>query len=87
MTGVQTCALPIYAIENVNISLTKDFDHRGLKASCKYPYTHIEIVIENDEPIVIDSQAISNYAAFNRKWDLDVLYIGQAYGKEGQRLA
>ena len=76
-----------YAIENVNISLTKDFDHRGLKASCKYPYTHIEIVIENDEPIVIDSQAISNYAAFNRKWDLDVLYIGQAYGKEGQRLA
>ncbi|RHR33798.1 hypothetical protein [Eubacterium sp. AF19-12LB] len=74
-------------IENVKMSLNRDIDHRKLKVNCKYPYTQIEIELENKNTITIDSQAISNYAGFNRKWNLEVLYIGQAYGKNGQRLA
>ena len=74
-------------IENVRMNLQKDFDHSKLKVSCKYPYTQIDIILENGNTMVVDSQAISNHAAFNRKWDFEVLYIGQAYGKDGQRLA
>ena len=47
----------------------------------------IDYLILKEGIMVVDSQAISNHAAFNRKWDFEVLYIGQAYGKDGQRLA
>lgn len=74
-------------VENVKMNLQNGFDHRKLKVTCQYPYTQVRIELKDGESMVVDTQTISNYAECNRKWDLEVLYIGQAYGKDGKRLA
>ena len=80
--------------------LFNGLDHSKLKMSSKYPYKTIEFAIEDDEflsannisreeQIVVSAQDIFQMNAYSLvdKVEYEVLYIGQAYGQEGERTA
>lgn len=73
--------------KDIKISLVSDIDHRLLGIECRYPYTNLNIRLPNGDEIYVDAQSILNYGKVGNNWILDVLYIGQSYGREGKRIA
>lgn len=73
--------------KDIKISLASDIDHRLLGIECRYPYTNLNIRLSNGDEIYVDAQTILNYGRVGNSWILDVLYIGQSYGREGKRIA
>lgn len=57
---------------------------------CEYPYTDYEIVDDNNEIISNGKCALLLASISSKYWehlDLEVLYAGQSYGKDGKRTA
>jgi len=95
LTECEGISLQIYKIiggkqselQDIKFALCDGIDHRKLKIECMYPFTSIEIQTDTGEKIPVDAQVIMNYVNPGREWIFDVLYIGQAYGKQGNRHA
>lgn len=77
----------INSIQDVKFSLSSDIDHRELKIKCSYPHTNLSIMLANGQEVCVDAQAALNYGKIGNEWILDVLYIGQSYGRQGNRIA
>ena len=60
----------------------------SVRLKCEYPYTEFAFLDDNGEPILHGKSAILLGTLGTKYWehlDLEVLYVGQAYGKEGSR--
>lgn len=87
--------LKLYKIENgkksyypdAKFTLAKEIDHNEIKIDCNFPYTTLCVKIADEQPITIDSQVILNCQKTCQPWPFKVLYVGQSYGKDGNRLA
>lgn len=74
-------------------------DHRKIQLSTQYPYNILNITINHNEfledqfgdnqPISINmaAQAVLNHHKQHLPWEFEVLYIGQSFGKNGERTA
>lgn len=80
-----------------SVIVDPELDHGKINLTSKYPYNRLEIAITQESflkkycpgktstVINIDSQSLIN---FNRElWGFEVLYIGKAYGENGNRTA
>ncbi len=91
----KSISLQLYQINNgkidnrktVKFALASDVDHRELKIECSYPYNSLNIQLTNGQEVHVDTQFILNFGKIGNEWVLDVLYIGQSYGRQGSRIA
>ena len=87
-----------YTEYTVNVKLAEDLDHRKVCVKSTYPHTLLKLTIEDDEWCNVHS--IDNYFELHAMEVFDqyavhlmprikykVLYIGQSYGKRGERSA
>lgn len=73
--------------------ISNHLDHRNIILRCNYPYNNLEIEIDKD--IAKDQKRVgfilSAHDALgifvDRVCEFEVLYIGQAFGKDGERIA
>lgn len=70
-----------------NFAVHDSIDHSKIKIRCKYPFTILNIEMEDGEILPIDAQIIYSIQNVCQQWIFNVLYIGQSYGKDGNRLA
>ena len=87
-------------IETHGFIIHKDLNHNETSIKCDFPYNNLEITIldkswllkhrNDEEPISIslDAQGAMNYLLTKySKWEFEILYVGQAFGNDGKRLA
>lgn len=74
-------------LQDVKFSLAKDINHRELKIDCSYPYTNLNVQLASGQEVCVDAQAILNYGKIGNNWILNVLFVGQSYGRQGSRMA
>lgn len=72
---------------DAKLAFPNSINHSKIKIQCKYPYTILHLEMENGEVLPIDAQVILNSQNVCQPWIFNVLYIGQSYGKDGNRLA
>ncbi|MCB2291185.1 hypothetical protein LGK97_15755 [Clostridium sp. CS001] len=82
-----------------DIMLDPNLDHTKLSISTKYPYNNMIIEITDsvwlitygktlrNNKFLLDAQGILNISNTRSILELEVLYVGQAFGKDGERLA
>lgn len=74
-----------------NLILHKDIDHSKMQVDLVYPYESITFkgVSQNNEEfnITVDTLSLTYNLTMDIPWNLDVLYIGQSYGENGERKA
>lgn len=62
----------------------------NVSLQCEYPFTEYSIIDEDNEVISMGKSALllaSFSSSFWKHLDLEVLYVGQSYGKDGSRTA
>lgn len=82
------------------IFIDKELDHNLTEIKCPYPYDNIEVTIMDEDwldkkrgskehiSIALNAQAAMNHFSYTfDKWEFDVLYVGQAFGTDGERIA
>lgn len=74
-------------MKNVSFHFQGNHDHSKFEIECNYPYLGLDISLESGKRVSIDSQTIMDYGNPGNKVDFEVLYIGQAYGDQGSRVA
>lgn len=82
-----------------DIILHPELDHTKLDIACKYPYNNMILEITDERwlstygsnlknrKLLLDAQEVLNLSNIRSVWELEVLYVGQAFGKDGERLA
>ncbi len=74
-----------------NLLLHEDIDHSKIEFDLKYPYETITFkgLSKSNTPfdITVDTHYLAYFYASGLSWDLEVLYIGQSYGENGERKA
>lgn len=73
--------------------IDNNIDHRQLILKCNYPYNNLEVEIDNNitlnqkrsKFILSAHDALGMFA--DRGCELEVIYIGQVFGENGERLA
>lgn len=72
---------------DAKFSLGNEIDHNEISIECVFPYTTLRVKVTDEQFIIIDSQSIANCQETCLNWPLKVLYVGQSFGKDGNRLA
>lgn len=65
-------------------------EYKTKKIETKYPYTSVDFLMENGEPFIAGKLGYLYHKIINSyhpNFDLKVLYVGQAFGDEGSRIA
>lgn len=70
----------------VRFSIDNEIDHTQLNLKCDYPYNKLTIFKDGEVDLIIRSFILYNKLV-NRELDLEILYIGQSFGNEGERKA
>lgn len=82
-----------------DIVLHPELDHSKIEITCKYPYNNMLFDIKDNvwwskygtnkknRKFLVDAQFIVDMSGIRSIWELEILYIGQAFGKDGERLA
>lgn len=74
-----------------NFLLHEDIDHSKIKIELQYPYESITFKgsSKNNEPfnITLDTHYLVYFCNLTLPWNLEILYIGQSYGENGERKA
>ena len=80
-------------IEVNRVIVGSHLNHRNLSLRCNYPYNNLEVEIDND---IATDQKMGGFILnahdalgmfVDRVCEFEVLYIGQAFGKDGERIA
>ncbi|HHX61952.1 MAG TPA: hypothetical protein GX707_14780 [Epulopiscium sp.] len=89
----------VKTIKIQKLILDKNLDHTKLKIQCHYPYNNLQIEINDKKwldafgsglasnKVLLDAQGALNISGTTRAWEFEILYIGQAFGKDGERIA
>lgn len=86
-------------LEIPNLVLAEGLDHSKLDLICEYPYGELKVIIKDYEwlksnrnivksdRLLIDSNTAIDLAKLRSEWEFELLYVGQAYGENGERIA
>lgn len=89
-------------IETIDIkheTFFENLDHTQLHLECPYPYSNLIIKIKDNEwlntygsglginEMSLDARGALNIFGNESVWEFEILYIGQAFGKDGERIA
>ncbi len=89
----------VETIEIQRLVLDGNLDHTKLSLDCSYPYNNLNVEINdnkwlsifgwglNSNKFSLEAQGVLNSFGPTRNWEFEILYIGQAFGKDGERIA
>ncbi|MPQ30557.1 hypothetical protein E4V42_03785 [Clostridium estertheticum] len=89
----------VETIEIQHLVLDGNLDHTKLGLACLYPYNKLNIEINDNEwlntfgrglssnKISLEAQGVLDISGPTRNLEFEILYIGQAFGKDGERIA